>query len=340
MLYLVSKLLFCLLITLLLGLLLGWLASRYLNRSQSVRCKIKLKSVQNDHERLAEQLRDEKLKHQASDQKYNSVQAQWYELKRNLENEQYAAMRYKEMLSNERQTNVNRRFKLERNLTQREIRIDDLNLDLQNTRLQAARDLNRLNGRLRTLSFDEEHSANAEELLLLERDELRDALNLREQELLRINQQLQGLEVTDDQSTQELRQSAKMYSQLQDTYGSLNAEYEGLTERHSHLQDKLAGITQERDSLQTQMIDVGNKEEALELGLQSVGDEQGKLKAELTSVKQEANQCRTQYREARDELEQQRTQCRSITEHFAGMDKELAQSRMECAQIKARLNAR
>jgi chromosome segregation ATPase len=129
-----------------------------------------------------------------------------------------------------------------------------------------------------------------------------------------------------------------MYSQLQDYYVSLNAEYERLTEHYVGLQGKFDDITQERDSLQTQIIDIGIKDEALERGMQSAGDEQGKLKAQLFSVTQEADQCQHRYQTLRDELQEQRTHCRSITEHFAGMDKALADSRMECTQLKERLD--
>lgn len=339
MIYLISKLFFCLAVMLLLGFLLGWWVSMRSHLDRSKARKKASELAESDHKRLANELREEKLNHEVSEQKFNTVQAQCYEMKREIESQKYAAMKYKEILLAERKLSIDQRFKLERNLTQREIRIDDLDLDLQNTRLQAARDLNRLNGRLRLLASEEEQDLSSVAQVRHERDRLQQVLNEQGGELSRIRKQLQNLEETDDQSTQELTQSAQMYSQLQETYASLNGEYERLSDHYLELEDKLDGITQERDSLQTEIIDIGSKKDALGHVLQSAGSEQDKLKAQLTSATQEAEKCRVRHKETFHLLEEQRVHCRSITEHFAGMDQALAQSRIECSQLKAKLDA-
>ncbi len=329
--FLIGKMLFCLLATLFLGLLLGWLVSRVFANQGIARCRQKLDAARSEQAALGERLRSLKLEFEVCEQKREALETQCYEQQQAVDHERYLSRRYKEMLEKERKKAIDERFSLERDLTQKEIRLGDLSSELQRTRLKAVREVNLLNARLRSRNPAETREiagASDEELRALKA-----ALADRERQLETVRQQLAEIEARDDESTQELRQSAEMYQHLQEVYSALKQEHDAFVERHRKLQREYESVNQEKNLLETQMIEFREKEAALDTGVESIRSQQAKLERELSKAREDLHRCHAEKEQTLARLKVQKAHCRSITEHFAELDKALADARAENARL-------
>ncbi len=330
--FLVGKLLFCLLVAALLGVWLGWMISRVFARKGIDHCQSRLDVALAERETLAEEIRSLKLEYEVCEQKRETLETRCYEQQQAIDHERYLSNRYKEMLDRERKKAINERFALERDLTQKEIHIGELDTALQKTRLKAAREVNLLNARLRSRggvgTVDEPTQADEEE-----QQALRAALAERERQLEAIREQLREIEARDDESTQELRQSARMYQELQELYGALKEEHQAFRERYRELEENYEAIAREKNALETQIIDIKEKETAVDASVESIRDRQETLVRDLTKAEERLHRCEAERKRTIEKLKAQQTHCRSITEHFADLDKALAEARAENARL-------